>query len=47
MWRDARLLTNTALVPTEQETKIANWIFRIQDRPKWREFVEKTKTFNK
>ena len=27
--------------------KIKNWIARLQDRGKWKEFVEKAKTFNK
>ena len=26
--------------------KLANWISTVQDGPKWREFVEKAKTFN-
>ena len=25
--------------------KLANWISRFQDQPKWRRIVEKTKTF--
>jgi len=26
--------------------KIKNWIVCVQDRGKWKEFVEKAKTFN-